>query len=256
MIKQAVILAAGQGRRLWPHTQNVPKCLLTIGGKTILEYQVEALLSQKVERITVVIGYESDRVREVLGPKINYIENKHFRKTSSMYSLWLARREAQHGFLALNGDVLFHRGILESLMSSPHADALAIDFEAVLAEEEMKVQVKGERVHALSKTLRQPDGENVGMIKFSEKGSRILFAKIEELLKKGLRHVMVPFAVNAIASTYFIAGVSVKRLPWIEMDFPKDYQRARDVIYPAIMQQQDESASLLTEYSDGINVTN
>jgi choline kinase len=59
---------------------------------------------------------------------------------------------------------------------------------------------------------------------------------------------MVPFAVNAIASTYFIAGVSVRGLPWIEIDFPKDYQRARDVIYPAIMQQQDISASLLAEY--------
>jgi choline kinase len=236
MIKQAIILAAGKGRRLWPYTQDLPKCLLNVGGKTIIEHQVDALYSQKVERITVVTGYLGDKVRDVLGPKAHYIENAHFGETSSMYSLWLAREVAEEGFLVINGDVLFHVDILKSLLLCPHPDALVVDFDAILDEEEMKVMTRGERVFALSKTLPEGNGENVGMIKFSAKGSQILFTRIGAFLQQGLNHVMVPYAVDAIASIHPLVAVPVHGLPWIEMDFPEDYQRAQEVIYPAILQ--------------------
>jgi choline kinase len=238
MIKQAIILAAGQGRRLWPHTRDLPKCLLDIGGKTILEYQVETLRIRGIEQIAVVTGYFGHKVREVLGATVRYFDNALFATTSSMYSLWLAREVAGDGFLVMNSDVLFHQGILKSLLDSPHPDALAVDFTARLAEEEMKVRVKDGRVRALSKQLYDADGENVGMIKFSSRGARVLFAKIAELLDQDLRNVMVPYAVNAIASEYPLAAVSVGSFPWIEIDFPEDYQRAREVVYPTILKDR------------------
>ena len=142
-IKQAIILAAGQGRRLLPYTKDRPKCLLDVGGKTILEHQVEALLSQRVERITVVTGYLSHKVRQVLGQRVQYIENPHYGATSSMYSLWLARDIATAGCLILNSDVLFHTAILQALLESPYPDVLAVDFASVLAEEETKVRITG-----------------------------------------------------------------------------------------------------------------
>ncbi|MFP3870792.1 MAG: NTP transferase domain-containing protein [Syntrophobacteria bacterium] len=249
MVKQAIIVAAGQGRRLWPYTRNVPKCLLRVGGKSLLEHQVEALLSQEVKQIMVVAGYQADKIYTVLGDRVRYITNRDFRETSSMYSLWLARESARDGFVVINGDVLFHVGILRALLLSPHPDALAVDFQATLGEEEMKVRVRGERVCALSKTLLDAHGENVGMIKFSAEGSRILFATIEELLRQGLRQVMIPYAVSAIASTYPLAAVPVNGLPWIEMDFPEDYQRAREHIYPAIVQDLRSPAPSLSTCS-------
>jgi choline kinase len=239
--KRAIILAAGQGSRLWPYTQDRPKCLLEIGGKTLLEHQVKALRCQDVERITVVTGYLGHKVREALGSQVEYTHNPNFLLTSSMYSLWLARDMARDGCLVLNADVLFHTGILQALQECPHPDALAIDFEAELAEEETKVLVQGERVRALSKTLPRGDAENVGMLKFSSHGSTVLFAKIDELLAHHHHQEMVPYAVNAIASTHFLAAVPVQGLPWIEIDFPEDYQRACDVIYPAIQHAQHVS---------------
>lgn len=234
LIKQAIILAAGQGRRLLPYTKDRPKCLLEVGGKTILEHQVEALLTQHVDRITVVTGYLGHKVRQVLGRRVHYIENPHYITSSSMYSLWLARDMATAGCLILNSDVLFHVGILQALLASPYPDAVAVDFDAVLAEEETKVRITGARVLALGKSLPEGDGENVGMLKFSATGSRCLFAKIKECLAQGHRREMVPFAVNALVSDYFVAALSVQGLPWLEIDFPEDYQRAREVIYPAI----------------------
>ena len=234
MTKQAIILAAGVGQRLRPYTKDFPKCLLDIGGRTIVEHQAEALFSQGIERITVVTGYRSEKIHEVLGTGVDYVHNSDFEETSSMYSLWLAREAAKDGFLVLNADVLFHSEILRSLLDSPHPDALAVDPHARLEEEEMKVLLEGNRVMGLSKEFRNADAENVGMIKFSPQGSRVLFAKIEDLLREDCRKVMVPYAVNAIAPDYPLAAVSVNGLPWIEIDFPEDYERACDVIYPAI----------------------
>jgi L-glutamine-phosphate cytidylyltransferase len=234
MARQAIILAAGQGRRLLPYTSNLPKCLLDIGGKTILERQIEVLRSVGVSQVTVVIGYLGGKIREAVGEEVSYIENSRFEDTSSMYSLWLAREVAGQGFLVLNSDVLFHIDILRLLLESPHPDALAVDFNSILAEEEMKVRVQNGRVWALGKELRDGDAENLGIAKFSAEGSRVLFAKIRGILDQNLWNVMVPFAVNAIAQEYPLAAVAVRDLPWIEIDFPEDYLRAREVIYPAI----------------------
>jgi choline kinase len=234
MIKKAIILAAGQGLRLRPLTVNRPKCLLPVGGKAVIQHQVAALRSQGIDRISVVTGFLGEMIEEILGTGISYIENREFAETASMYSLWLARDAAREGFVVLNGDVLFHPGILRSLLSSPRPDALAVDLDSVMAEEEMKVAVEKERVSALSKTLAEADGENVGMIKFSPLGSRILFSKIEEILSEGHRKEMVPYAVSAIARDLHLAAVPVDSLPWIEMDFAEDYQKAREEIFPAI----------------------
>jgi choline kinase len=237
-VSHAIILAAGQGLRLWPYTQDRPKCLLDIAGKPLLQHQVDALRAQGIARITVVIGYCGHTIRDTFGQQVQYIENAQFADTSSMYSLWLARQVALAGCLILNADVLFHPGILRALLRAPSPDALAVDFDAVLAEEETKVLVSGARVWALSKTLPRGDAENVGMIKLGARGSQVLFAKIEALLAQDHRQEMVPYALNAIAPTYVLTPVAVQGLPWIEIDFPADYQRACAVIYPAICSTQ------------------
>lgn len=233
-IKQAIILAAGQGRRLLPYTKECPKCLLEVGGKTLIEHQVEALHAQGIDHITVVVGYLGHKVQHVLGGRAQYIENAQFVTTSSMYSLWLARASASDGCVILNSDVLFHVGILQALLEAPYPDALAVDFDAVMAEEETKVRVLNERVRALGKALPHGDGENVGMLKFGVEGSRALFAKIEQLLSQQHQLEMVPFVVDALAADRFVAAVPVDNLPWLEIDFPEDYRRACERVYPAI----------------------
>jgi choline kinase len=237
MIKDAVILAAGQGRRLWPFTQNVPKSLLDVGGESILECQVRALRSSKIDRITIVVGHRGDRIRTLLGDTVSYVENPDYLDTSSMYSLWLARDSlrAQRGFLVLNSDVLFHIGILHAVLDSPFKDALAVDFDAALNEEAMKVVVRDRRVMALGKELTGGHGENVGMVKVSAETNPILFSTIESLLESEKRQAMVPDAVAAIAQSCPIYAVPVDGLPWIEIDFPEDYRWARDRVYPALL---------------------
>lgn len=234
MVNKAIILAAGQGRRLLPLTRNRPKCLLKVGEKTILEHQIERLARIGIDDITVVTGHQAEKIHSLLNGRPTYIHNHDYLVTSSLYSFWLARESAKDGFVVLNSDVLFHEEILFKLLVSPYPGALAMEYNQQLGEEEMKIQVKNGKVARISKALREFDGENLGIVKFSKKGAHRLLRTVEATVKAGIVNVPIPYAFHQLAKHYSLFVVSTEKLPWIEIDFVEDLQKAREFIYPAI----------------------
>ena len=107
---QAVILAAGSGSRLQRVSNGLPKCLLPIGGRPLIEHQLEALSDAGVGNVLVVVGHQADEVRKTLGNRVEYVENTRYDATNSLYSLWLAREWVKGPFVLLNCDLLFHCG--------------------------------------------------------------------------------------------------------------------------------------------------
>ncbi len=234
---QAIILAAGRGRRLGALTRTRPKCLLRVGSRTLLEHQLAALARHGIARAAIVIGYGGEQVQQVGGTQAEYIVNPRSAVTNSLYSLWLARHLTYEGFLLLNADVLFHPELLTRLLASPYPDALTVERRQRFDDEQMKVQLDGERVVALSKQLDagRAHAENVGVVKFSAAGARALFAKIGELLAAGAECELCPFAFNALAPHYPLHAVVINGIPWIEIDFVADLQRARQEVLPSIL---------------------
>lgn len=230
----AIILAAGQGTRLLPYTKDQPKCMLMFGGVPLISIQIQCFRMFGIERIIVVTGYKSGVVEGWLKDSVEYVHNPDFSTTSSMYSLWLGLSKVEDGCFILNSDVLFHPEILHRLATASNPEALAMDFDAHLNEEEMKVKVEGRRVVALSKSLRDGHGENVGLLKFSSYGKERLKRTVEDLLEQGFKKEMVPFAVSRLAGEMYIEAVPVSGLPWIEIDFPEDYKRALNEVFPRI----------------------
>ena len=103
---KAVILAAGESKRLHPYTLNMPKCLLEIGGKTIIGHQIESLKRNGINEITIVTGFCNEKLKRTLGEGFSFIHNKDFKNTSSIYSLWLAKENLLgNSFVILNSDV-------------------------------------------------------------------------------------------------------------------------------------------------------
>src|SRR5688572_7085113 len=154
---KAIILAAGKGTRL-DGAAVKPKCLVDVGGATLLQRQIEALRgAPNIKRIVVVVGFGADSIREECGEEIGFVENIHFAETSSLYSLWLAREHLTDGFVVLNSDVLFHPQMLQNLLESSRDDALLIskteDATAPLGDEEMKVKLREELVVDISKDM-------------------------------------------------------------------------------------------------------
>ena len=239
-IKKAIILAAGQSKRMGTITDNLPKCLLSLGDKTILEHQIENLLQNGIKEIIIVTGFCEQKIKEFLKNerhiRIRYITNPIFYKTNSLYSLWLAKDEVKEGFVVLNSDVVFHPFILRNLLSSPFKDALTISYHKSMGEEEMKIKIKDSKVIDISKDIppQDADGENVGIVKFSPSGAKVLFQEIKRLVDKGITNEWAPFAFKMICTYYPLYAVSTDNLPWIEIDFIEDLQKAREDIYPKI----------------------
>ena len=237
---KAIILAAGRGTRL-DGAAVKPKCLVEVGGLTLLRRQIETLKSVGLSNIVIVIGFGGDSIRTECGnDDITFVENVRFAETSSLYSLSLARDHLTDGFVVLNCDVLFHPQMLASLLESSYENALLLSYmdkeTNPMGDEEMKVKVREERVVDISKTLDplDADGENVGIVKFSAAGATALVGYMDQLIANGGGKDWAPRAFREFAQDHPLHALSTRGLPWIEIDFPEDYQRAVTEIYPQI----------------------
>jgi len=236
---KGIILAAGTGTRL-NGTAIRPKCLVEIGGMSLLRRQIRELRRSQINEIVVVLGFQADTIRSECGEGIQFVENSRFTQTSSLYSLWLARQHLTRGFVVLNSDVLFHPQILKDLLQSSYDDALLISYNqestVPLGDEEMKVKVKEDIVIDISKDINpiEADGENVGIVKFSPAGAKLLIQYMDDLIAKGSSNAWAPRAFLEFAMHHKLHAVSTRGYPWIEIDFPEDYQRAVKEVYPSI----------------------
>jgi choline kinase len=100
----------------------------------------------------------------------------------------------------------------------------------------MKVATRGSRLLAMSKDMPAGlvAGENVGLLRLTQHALRDAFAAADAALRDGAVREFIAFALNSICGTHSFACVDVKGLPWIEVDFPEDLERARRIVWPAI----------------------
>lgn len=237
---KGIILAAGKGSRLNGTAGDKPKCLVELGGMTLIERQIGVLERAGLDEIVVVVGCQADRVRAACGESVTYVENSRFAETNSLYSLWTARALLYEGFVVLNCDVLFHPVLLDDLLATHHDAALLIGYrepgQPSFGDEEMKVKVRGDRVLDISKTMdpADADGENLGIVKFGPQSAPHLVSILDRLVAAGGLRDWAPKAFREFAQDRPLHAVGTGGRPWIEIDFPEDYQRAAREVLPAI----------------------
>ncbi len=127
-VTTALLLAAGTGSRLYPLTQNAPKCLTLVNGRSILERMVSSLDKQGFKRLVVVTGHLENHIREFLGNRvggiaIEYIFSPLYKTTNNIYSLWMAREVIDEPFLLLESDLVFDDSLLDAML---HPDRIAV----------------------------------------------------------------------------------------------------------------------------------
>ena len=206
---------------------------------TLLDRQIQALRAAGVTDIAVVVGCQADRVRAAAGPSVTYVENSRFAETNSLYSLWTARALLYQGFVVLNCDVLFHPALLDDLLVTHHDAALLIAYREPgqqYGDEEMKVKVRDGLVTDMSKSMdpTEADGENLGIVKFGPASAPHLVGILDRIVAGGGLKDWAPKAFREFAQERPLHALGTRGYPWIEIDFPEDYQRAVREILPAI----------------------
>lgn len=121
IVTTALLLAAGTGSRLFPLTQNSPKCLTLVNGKPILERLVNSLKKKGFKRLVIVTGYLENHIREFLGTKsgnmvIEYIYSPLYKTTNNIYSLWMARNIINEPFMLIESDLVFDSSQLDNMI--------------------------------------------------------------------------------------------------------------------------------------------
>ncbi len=241
---KAIILAAGVGRRLHAVTQHHPKCLLSIGGKTLLVRYLEALERVGISQITIVVGYKQEFIREAVAAwsgslPVHFLVNEEYQR-GSIVSLWVARDALDDDTVIMDADVLFHPSILERLVASPHLTALLVDETVVQNTEECMVVVRDGRVVALSKQL--PDrydeaGEGVGFLKLSRQDVPCLLKSVEQCINQGLLDMEYEDALRDFFLTTSVGVEKIGGWPWVEIDFPEDVVRAQNDVLPKLLER-------------------
>jgi L-glutamine-phosphate cytidylyltransferase len=236
---KAVVLSAGQGKRLLPLTAENPKCLLPVrGDEPILGWQLRALARAGVERAVVVIGFGAERVEAWLaanpvpGLTCETLFNPFYRSSDNLISCWLARGAMSDDCLLLNGDTIFEDAVLARVLDSPAAPiTLAIDRKHRYDEDDMKVSLDPRgRVLAVDKWLARPmiSGESIGLISFRGSGPKQFVSALEEAVRRpeAIRQWYLS-VVHEVAQVNAVETVSVCGLWWREIDSPADLDDAR-----------------------------
>jgi choline kinase len=237
---QAIILAAGIAKRLRPLTDSIPKCLLKVGGKTLLEMTINNIIANDINEFVMVTGYKEDMIKSHInekfsGLKITYITNKDFENNNNSYSLWLTKNYINGESILLDSDILFDYRIISKLLNSGHNNCLAVKRHFPLGDEEIKVIIdSAKKIKHIGKQVpsEQSFGESIGIERFSYN----FFCELQKVLD---RKIMNEGIVNEFYEASFqelydkgnsMYAVDVSEYKCIEIDFPEDLEKAQEEI--------------------------
>jgi histidinol-phosphate/aromatic aminotransferase/cobyric acid decarboxylase-like protein/choline kinase len=241
---QAIILAAGMGKRLGKYTQDGTKCMVRVNGKSLIERALEALIGVGIKKVVLVVGYRAESLRVFLEGKypqleLVYVLNEIFATTNNIYSLWLAREHlAADDTLLLESDLIFQNSILEKLVADPEPNlAVVSKFEAwmdgtvTLVDDERNIvsvidksAFKWKRVEEYYKT--------VNIYKFSRDFSASYYLPFLEAYLTAFGHN--EYYEQVLKVLALLEDVRFKALPvsgkrWYEIDDPNDLAVAETI---------------------------
>ena len=234
-----VILAAGMAKRLRPLTDTKPKCLLEVGGRTLLERTVCAMQQAGISQFVVVTGYLSEMIRDFLTTRfpqldITFIHNADYEHNNNIFSLWLSMQVVRgKEFLLMDSDILCDPAAVVRIAREPES-ALALNRHEC-GEEEIKVIVDADgRITEISKVCSIQDaiGESVGIEKMTADYSEAIYHELQQMIEQeGLIDVFYERAFERlIPQGHTFRVVDTTSYFSYELDTPEDFERAQQLM--------------------------
>jgi len=229
----AVILAAGLGRRLGDHTTALPKALIDLHGKTLLERSLTALAAAGFERACIVTGHCAEAVDEFVASRDFGLEavtrfNPSYATANNIVTFLTVEDIVERGCVLLNSDIVFDASILVDVAAAGTGTWLVVDSDEPLGHEEMKVTVDAAgRLTRVNKLLDPAEsvGEYIGITRFDAEGGRKCLDSAHRLVDAGQVDLYYEHAIDAVAGDLGARLLPTRRRLWTEIDDEADYQR-------------------------------
>jgi choline kinase len=232
----AVILAAGVGSRLRPLTDDLPKALVPVSGKTILSRALAHLVGVGVSKLVVASGYRQEALERALGDApldVAFCVNTEYERTQNSVSLALCRDLLEgESFFRLDGDVVFDREILTRLEALDTKEegkvgiVAAVDRGRMLDEEAMKVRADATgRIAAFGKQIpvSESAGESIGIERISAFATTPLFDALDRARRAGDTHLYYEDVYSQLIRVGLpIVAADVTACRWCEVDSAQD----------------------------------
>lgn len=252
MNMQALMLAAGMGKRLGRYTHNGTKCMVQVNGKSLIEYAIEALVKSGIKKFVMVIGYKSDDLKNYIASKFNstnlngmeieFIENPVYDKTNNIYSLWLAKDKLiQDDTILLESDIIFDEKILFDIINDSEKNlAMVSKFEPWMDGTCVLLDSQKNIVGMLDKShFNWADTENyyktVNIYKLSKEFSKKYYIPFLEAYQKAFgknEYYETVLKVLTMLGGTGLKGFEVRGDQWYEIDDPSDLAIAENRFAP------------------------
>jgi choline kinase len=238
---RAIILSAGQGRRLFPVTRELPKCLVPVDGeRSVLEVQLRTLAAHGVREAVVMGGYGIEKVERfaathgIGGLSVRVRYNPFFDQADNLITAWLASRDFEGNCILLNGDTLFEDEVAARLIASPRSPlTIVVNVKPGYDDDDMKVRVESGLVRAIGKDLDPitASGEAIGMTLLRGDGAAAIRDAFEQLVRRfGQQRAYYTTAIGELARRGLVRACSMQGLWWGEIDSLEDLESVRKAL--------------------------
>ena len=248
---KAIILAAAQGNRLKPLTNEKPKCMVELFGKSLIEHQINAYKSCNISDISVVTGFRNDSITI---SNVRYFRNERYQITNMIESLFCAEKILNGDVIVSYGDIIFEKNVLKLLIQSDNDISVIIDknwkdywsirsknpladLESLKLDSEENILSIGQKVNK----LEEIQGQYIGLMKFSEKGVNILkdfYHECKKISEKKANPLNANLPFEKSFMTDLLQGLIKMNYPvhsilidngWLEFDTINDYELYSDM---------------------------
>lgn len=232
--KHAIMLVAGEGKRLLPFTLQDPKCFARVGGTRILDNALRALQANGCERVTIVVGHHAERVRREIterfaGMSVRFVENADYAKTNSMFSLALGLEGVDEATWVLEGDIFLEPAVLAVDSAAEIGwlvDSSLRGLDGAFVEADESGVARDLSIVRDLRLLRPRQSKSVGILKLTARGAAELRAWLREGVAAGRQNVYYDLIIGDHLQTGNVSVVDVAGRKWFEIDSHADLEAA------------------------------
>ena len=243
---KALIIAAGLGSRLKKHTENLPKCMLDFGGKTLLQRQLDAYKKCGIKDISLIRGYKKEKINY---KGIKYFENIEYKNNNILNSIFYAEKIINGNIIISYSDILFDSSVVERTLNSDHDISVVVDIDwrgyyvgrkdHPISEAENVIFNSNNEVEKIGKINtgnEEVHGEFIGMIKLSNRGTEIFKEHFHRLKKiywnkpfqraKTFQKAYLTDFIQELVDIGIKVHCVIIESGWKEIDTVEDYKKA------------------------------